>query len=69
MIKREAAKYYHLTDKEYDKLMIWYKNNVPTTYHGSIGGELIFEFIPTSIGEIISARIGNKKIILRDLGE
>lgn len=54
-----------LTDEEYKNLSCWYEN----IKHSStaIGGELSFIITPTSIGEIIEAKIGDNILCLREL--
>lgn len=70
MISKDyALENLQLTEEEYEKLKQWYKDvGAYGKYYGAIGGELSFEIIPTSIGEIIIAKLSNgQSITLRDL--
>jgi len=63
---------FKLSDTQYEKLEKWYYKKSgdkkgKINYHGAIGGNLIFEIIPTSIGEFVNARLSNGKEI--DLSE
>lgn len=58
---------FRLTDDEqmaYDK---WKKKHFDGVYFGAIGGGTTWEFIQTSIGEIITAKCMGKEIVLREL--
>ena len=68
--KQYALETLHLTEEEFEKLRKWHEKIVKkrgSRYFGCIGGEISFVIIPTSIGEIIEARCGKKKITLRKL--
>lgn len=68
--KDYAIKRLRLDEFEYQSLKNWYDEIVKkrgSNYWGAIGGEITFKIVPTSIGEIIEAKCGDNRIILRKL--
>jgi hypothetical protein len=63
---------FKLSDTQYEKLEDWYykvsgdKKN-EWNYHGAIGGQLMFQIIPTSIGEFVTVRCEDKILDLSEV--
>jgi hypothetical protein len=58
------------TEEMYLRLNEWYNDGCCAShYHGSIGGELVFEITPTSLGDVIEVTCScRQKIRLQGLG-
>lgn len=71
-----TLKTFEITDKEYNKIKQWDKEHECTykpkygieKYCGAIGGHLSIEFMPTSLGEIVTVKCGcGKELEVRGL--
>jgi hypothetical protein len=63
---------FKLSDTQYKKLEDWYNNLIKTkydgdTYFGAIGGEVLFEILPTSIGEFVVVKFFDNEIDLSEV--
>ena len=49
-----------ITEEMHDKLAEWYATHndgkCANSYHGAVGGNVIFEICPTSIGDFVGAK-------------
>lgn len=49
-----------ITEEMHDKISAWYKTHndgkCAKSYHGAIGGNVVFEICPTSIGDFLTVK-------------
>lgn len=49
-----------ITEEMHDKMSVWYKTHndgkCAKSYHGAIGGNVVFEICPTSIGDFLTVK-------------
>lgn len=65
MVTKDYEIHFKMTDEEYAELLKWYNNFRNSSI--SIGGELSFVFTPTSLGEIIEAKLGKETHCIREI--
>lgn len=66
-LKKKMAKGFFMSEEEWGKVKEWQK--VRRTYVGASGGQFIYTFHPTGIGDIIKVRdcIHEEELIVRDI--
>ena len=65
MVTKDYEIHFKMTNEEYEKLFEWYKNFINSS--AGVGGELSFIFTPTSLGEIVEAKLGKEIHCIREI--
>ena len=65
MVTKDYEIHFKMTEEEYEELLEWYNNFRDSSV--GIGGELSFVFTPTSLGEIVEAKLGKEIHCIREV--